>query len=477
MACFWLCGLTLSMSAQPPTWVTEQVFLDAVLTHHPIARQAELIEEGARAKQQSARGAFDPVLSGQEKGKVWDGTRYYALTEANLVLPTASPIDVVIGRDDAEGTRVDASRVLPEGGQWRAGIRVDLGQGLLTDARRTALRQAEVIVELGAAARQLMELDLRLDAQRAYWSWWKAETELDVSLEAAALARTQLAQVNRAVGEGARAAIDTVEAGLILSRRLSDLEWAKSNVISARAKVEAMLWENGRPVALDPIARPSGRASDGPLAMDPRVEGAIQQAVLIPDAAAQRHPAVVEVEGQWVLQRYATRLARQGLRPTIEGRMDWLTGLDPELPASDAGLFSRPDWAGLDPSQRQATSIKVSMPLFLRKARGEVAQAEAELEKRRQKRLDMARKWEVQFAAVKAALPAVVASAEAADLAADQSRQLLDAERAKWEMGESDLFRVNAREVSWVKARKAAISREYDAQIAIREFEWWRADS
>ena len=469
----WLCGLTMPALTQGPG-ITEKAYLEAVMAHHPVARQAELTEAAARAKQQAARGAFDPVVSGQEKGKVWDGERYYTVTEANLVVPTASPFEVDIGRDAVDGSRVNASRYLPEGGQWRAGVRFDLGQGLITDARRTALRQAEVLVELGAAARQLMELDLRLSAQEAYWSWWKAEAVLDLSREALTLAQTQRSQVNRAVAEGARAAIDTVEVALILSRREADLSAAQAKAVLARAKAEAMLWEDGRPVALAPLALPEVGGFQS-LSADPTIGAALQSAVSTPDEAAVRHPAVVEVEGQWALQRYTTRLARQGLRPTIEGRVDWLTGLDERVNPAEADLLSRPDFNGFDPDQRSAASIKVSMPLFLRKARGDVAQAEADLEKRRLKRLDVARKWQVQFSAVKAALPASVAAAESASKAAAQSRLLLDAERSKWALGESDLFRVNTREAAWVKARKAAIDGQFEAQMAVREFEWWRA--
>ena len=57
---------------------------------------------------------------------------------------------------------------------------------------------------------------------------------------------------------------------------------------------------------------------------------------------------------------------------------------------------------------------------------------------------------------------------------AEHSRLLVDAERSKWAVGESDLFRVNTREVAWVKARKAPIDGQFEAQMTVREFEWWR---
>lgn len=455
--------------------ITEEAFVKAVMDHHPVVLQARLIEVGARAGQQSARGAFDPVISLEEKTKVWNGSRYYTLTEGSLVLPTASPVDVVIGRDEASGGRVDASRTLPEGGQWRAGLAVDLGQGLVTDARRTALRKAEVVVELGTAARELMELDVRLDARKAFWTWWKAEAALDLAKEAVNLAGTQKEQVQRAVAEGALAAIDTVEVGLILSRRQADLQSASADAMRARAAAEAMLWQDGLPVALAEEAFPAGPMSDQPLASVPAVAAALRVAVSAPVSVALRHPAVAEVEGQWALQQYTTRLARQGLRPTILGRMDLLTVPAAGGTPSDVGFLAPPDLNGLDPSRRHMASIKVSVPLFLRGARGAVGQAEAELEQRNQRRLEVTRRWQVEFGAVKSALPAVVASAESAARAADQSRRLLDAEKARWQAGESDLFRVNAREAAWVKARKSAIDRTYDAQLAIVEFSWWHA--
>ena len=73
-----LWSLALSAWPQGPDWITEGAFVEAVMDHHPVARQAELTERAAQAKQQAARGAFDPVVSGGEKGKVSDGSRYYS---------------------------------------------------------------------------------------------------------------------------------------------------------------------------------------------------------------------------------------------------------------------------------------------------------------------------------------------------------------------------------------------------------------
>lgn len=70
---------------------------------------------------------------------------------------------------------------------------------------------------------------------------------------------------------------------------------------------------------------------------------------------------------------------------------------------------------------------------------------------------------------------ASVAAAESALRATAQRELLLDTERSKWAVVESDLFRVNTREAAWVKARKAAIDGQFEAQMAVREFEWWRA--
>ena len=123
-----------------------------------------------------------------------------------------------------------------------------------------------------------MELDLRLSAQ----PWWKAEAALDLSSEAVLLAETQRDR-DRAVAEGARAAIDTVEVRLILARREADRAAAAAKALKARAKVEAMLWEGGQPVALAANARPSVPALEGSIASDPFISTALRQAVTVPD--------------------------------------------------------------------------------------------------------------------------------------------------------------------------------------------------
>jgi hypothetical protein len=66
---------SLCTAAQQP--MTLEEFLGAVRAYHPIAKQAAIGVEIARAEVTSARGAFDPVLQNNISRKELGGLLYY----------------------------------------------------------------------------------------------------------------------------------------------------------------------------------------------------------------------------------------------------------------------------------------------------------------------------------------------------------------------------------------------------------------
>ena len=80
-------------------------FLRLVRTYHPVAKQAALGVELAKAEVTSARGAFDPRFSNGTSRKEFDGLLYYDHQISEVKIPTWFGVDVVAGVESLDGNR------------------------------------------------------------------------------------------------------------------------------------------------------------------------------------------------------------------------------------------------------------------------------------------------------------------------------------------------------------------------------------
>ena len=80
-------------------------YLAAVRTYHPVARQAAIGVEIAKAEVTSARGGFDPVFQNSIARKEMDGLLYYDHQLSEVKIPTWYGVDLVVGIESLTGQR------------------------------------------------------------------------------------------------------------------------------------------------------------------------------------------------------------------------------------------------------------------------------------------------------------------------------------------------------------------------------------
>jgi len=424
--------------------VKEAEFLGWVTAYHPVVEAAALYDDEAAAWARRARGAFDPVATASSYEKVFGGTTYYSVPSAGLEVPLRGPLDAVVGVGTAEGERLNPERYTPDGGVARAGVAVRLGAGLVTDARRTALRQAEVYAELNAAKRMEALNDLFWGSAQAFWRWYRAARAAEVVGEAERLAGERLVGVREAWMQGDRAAIDTVEAWGALERRRAERGAAEAGRAEAWGAAAAFLADGSGvvPTALpgfDEAAWAAARTQAAAL------DAAAMQAVFeeLPDRvqlAAEQRNAELDL-----------RLKREGLKPVVNAEWSLLQGVD---------------------ATGSALSVYASMPLFLRRERAQVALGTIELERIALEQEALSLRWSGAVMAEARALEDRHATLVAARAAATAARQMLDAETARFQAGESSVFFVIARETAWLDAERSAIDAEAEAMLAARRLQW-----
>lgn len=422
-------------------------FLGLVKQYHPVARQGDMILQNADANVLKSRGGFDPKLSLGHGQKYFDNTNYFNFMSGNISIPTYWGIEFKGGYDYNRGAYLNPENKLPDAGLSYAGIAITLGKGLIIDERRLALRQAQIGQTSSKFERQLIYNELLYDAGKAYWDWFAAYHNYEVYQEAYVAAFERLSSVKISATLGDRPFIDTLEAFIQLNERQFSLLQSEMELKNKSIELSNYLWdENGQPLSLAPNAK----APD-------LTDVTLDAALFTPDTSAWRnHPALelvdlkiqsLAIERKWKIEQ---------LKPVIN------LNYKPYLVNNSFNSYSLNDYK---------FGLNFSMPILLRKERGDLKMTGVKI---RQTELDRSLKtWQVY----NKNLGAVNEYIYTLDLI-NQYRgtvmayaDLLDAERNIFRIGESSLFMINSRELSYIGAKVKLIDvivKNMKAELTVR---------
>lgn len=420
----------MPLGAQVASELSLEDFLARVRATHPQVRQAALARQVADAELLVARGAFDPSLAATWDTKRFKGIGYYDEMLAQLTLPTRWGFDFKAGWERAAGQIINPERATPANGLLSAGISIPIGTRIITDERRTALRQAEIAQ--GAADADLDATIARVlqSAARAWGAWAESERRASIATDGVALAAFRLEALRRRVIEGDAASIDSVEALAEVERRELFRLDAVAAVQSALLAVEGWLWlPDGSPDRLAAGVTPS---------RDARLSG---EANITPsgDALAflvARHPFVQQATARWRQADAQRRLAAVSLLPSASVEISGLTA------GSSFGDLNLPQADGTD--TKFGGSLRI--PLFARQQLGRLRSAE---DRTRSLLFERDRvKRDVEIEAERALIELRVVDAQVTRQAAllVMQERLLEAEQERFTLGESSLLIVNLRE-------------------------------
>lgn len=438
--------MSLVLSAQSPVAPSVDTavvfsaadFYQVVSQHHPIVRQAALLSSEAQQEVLQARGAFDPKLFSAYDRKEFGKNLYYDKWQSGVVVPILpGGIDVKMTYDRNRGQYVNPEERVPSSGLVTLGVRVPVGRGLLIDARRNALRQARLAVDL-AGADQLKLINKTLyEAAKTYWEWYLAHQQYQLLREGFQVADTRFGAVRARALLGDAAAIDTTEALITVQDRLVQVRQAEVDLQNARLRLTAFLWnseETGdtpRPVDLPVAVVPQSAP------VDP-IDETVLQGLL--DRAARQHPELVKLitkRQQLVLEE---RFQRSLLQPQITLNANLLS----RTPLPGAAY----DWASYYAfrADNHKVGVDLNFPLFLRKERGKLRQVQIKTQQVELETQQTGRNIANEVQAVWNELRALEGQITVQQQTAANQRTLLGAEQQKFDLGESSLFLINSRE-------------------------------
>jgi outer membrane protein TolC len=431
-----LVSLGIAHSQDTLSVLTQKDFLQHVKENHPIALVASNNIELAEQTIRMSKGAFDPVLFGGIDQKYYEGKTYYSTISSGVKIPTRIGVDLKLAGDFNKGDYLNPENRIPAGGLTYAGFEVPIGRGLFTDERRTQLKRAQVTFSQSQVEKTLTLNSLLYEAGQVFIYWQEQEAQLILAIEGANLAEMRLQQMRTNFQVGERAAVDTIEASAQYFNRILDVEQRKLNAKNAKLSVENYLWEKGMlPLSLEDSIKPEKLEMEAPISLLNNTEN--------------QHPMLTWYDlklKDLVIER---KLKIEMLKPQLTVNYNLLQPA--ENLVSTQLSFSNYKWGAT-----------LYMPILLRKERSslqisnfkiENTQIEIQQKQRdlRTKQIQNRNEWTTH-----------VNQAQTSLLVADNYKQLSAAERSLFDLGESSLFLINAREISYLSAQSKYL--EYAAK-------------
>lgn len=424
--------------------------LRSVETHHPQLAADLLAVRSAEQEARAARGAFDTQLS--VRGQVAP-LGYYDYQRADVSLEQPIPVG---GLALYSGYRLGRGNIAPyygeqrtlSAGEVRGGMRASLLQDRSIDAPRAALRSAKLAEEASQAGYEGTRLSLAREAASAYFAWVAAGLRLHIYEDLLALAETRNAQIESKVELGALAPIEA------LDNQRAILERTRQRIAARRAFEQASIalslyWR-------DPAGRPQEAALHHlPSALpEPSLAG-----TTLADAqstALARRPELRRVQlGVQTLQ-VERALAQNRMWPKLDVFLQ--VSKDLGNATTDTAYTLRPLTLEL--------GANLSMPLWLRTARGKLQSTQAKLSAEGHK-LQFAR--DKVSAEVRDAISQLSAARERVSVArsaAEASLRVADGERERFELGASSVLFLNLREQTAAEAQVALIEAQAELNFA-----------
>lgn len=413
--------------AQESDTLDFELYMSWVRINHPVAAQAEINLRMGEMEVRLARGGFDPLLFGNLDKKDFKESIYYDKREAGINIPTWAGVELNGTFEQNSGQFLNSENNVPSNGLFAAGASVNLGQGLILDERRAALRQAQIYQQSTESLRIQLLNELYVEATDMYWQWALAYSNQEVLREGVRLAEVRFEAVKGSFRQGDLPAIDTVEAFSQLLNREYRFQSAQNIYFSATQELNNFLWdEEGNPMVLQDDIVPQKLIVDRITILD---EAELREIV-------GNHPDLKIADFELAGLDVERRLYSQQILPVVKLKYNFLTE---DLGDSEQSTFFENNYKW---------GVSVYTPLFWRRARGALGLTKAEIDfkqnSRELKELQLRTKLESELNT----LSNLMIQINTFEKNVLSLQALLLGEVRRFDIGESSLFLVNAREIT-----------------------------
>lgn len=335
-------------------------------------------------------------------------------------------------------------RETDDGGEFKAGFLIPLAQNRRIDARRAAIFQAALGRDSVEPQILLQLIDFVRAATHAYWSWVAAGQAVQIERALLDIALKRREGLQKRVQRGDLSPIELTDNERLIASRRAALIDAQRKFQQSAIKLSLFFRDPGGRPKLPPRASlPSGFPG-----IEPYGEGRLHGDI---EAALVARPELQFLD--FVRQQLEVDLdqARNMYLPDV--RVGATASKDVGAPASKKGDKT--------PFELEA-SLLVSLPLQRRKALGKLRATEGKLVQIRAKTQFAREKIGADVRNAVAALRAAYDRIEQARESVQLNERMEEAERKRFQAGQSNLLLVNLREKATADARKTLVAAQLE---------------
>ena len=410
--------------------------MEIVNRYHPVAKQADIFIEKAKADITIAKGMFDPVLKNELSQKTFDGTDYYYYNRPELSIPTWFGVEVTAGLEKLSGSRTSPEET--QGQTSYFGMSIPLAKNLLMDKRRAALQSAKIYRNASEVEKRNILNNLLLDALKSYWNWTQQYQVHKILTDAVIVNERRVQLVKTAFHFGDRPAIDTTEA----VAQLQNFELLKSQAWlefqNAGLELSVYLWTSEtKPYNLPETITPADdlQTMNINTSAIPELNGLLE-------AARKNHPELLIYNYRLNVLDVEKKLKFQELLPVINFRYNQLGKGYNVLKTATGPLFENNFQYGLS----------VGIPLRLSQGRGEYRKAKLKIAETQLQQTQKQLLVENKVKSYYNELVTLKAQVILQEKAYKNYYTLQRGEEIRFQAGESSLFLINARENKTLEA-------------------------
>lgn len=327
--------------------LSEEEYIGIVKNYHPIAIQANNVVKQGESLVRNARGYFDPKLYANHLDKNFQTKNYYDLTDIGLKIPTWFGIELKTGWEYAFGTFTNPEHTTPTDGLFYSGISFSPNQ-LIIDKRKSILLKAKEYNQMSLHNQNELLNDLFKNALYEYWNWSAQYEKKKVLEQTLSNIETRMSNARRLFEYGELSVLDTLETFTQLQAVHVELLNTQLKYQKATLSINNYLWgENLVPLEID---------GQKPEAINPKK---FQSSPEQKEQLLAEHPTLNAYKHKLNALKIDQRLQAQNLAPQLELQYNLL---------SNDGLNNPNTYS----TNNYKWGFNFSMPIFLRKERGQL---------------------------------------------------------------------------------------------------------
>lgn len=436
--------------------LSESQFMDMVRMNHPVAKQASLLVDEAKARLLAVRGNFDPLVAVSSDRKVFNEKDYFNYFNGEVVVPTWFGVEVYGGIEDNTGQFINTEKTINQSSY--AGVSIPLLKDLLIDQRRAVLQQAKLFNSQSLAERRLVINDLLMEASMDYWNWARDYRVLQVLDTTIRLNKERYQLVLQSYQQGDRAAMDTAEALAQLQSFEQLREEALLNYQKSSLALSNFLWvSDAKPLYLKATTIPDAAW----LLQSTKSPDLNSLDQWLNDMLAQ-HPKLAMIDYKIQALKVERQLKFQSLLPKADFKYNFL----------QQGYEAWRGWGGALLENNYKFGFEIAIPLPNRSGIGNYRSARIKIKstefERDLVRLQLENKLRYHYGEV-------LNLSKQVDIFSKAYQNyvlLLEAEKLKFTLGETTLFILNARENKALETQQKLLSIKAKYLQSLTQLSW-----